>query len=134
MDGRIIGVALRNLEAGQVCILGKDIATSGACKVSIANQLKEGSMEANSRGLFGIRVVDLETDKVVHAEEVVAEGEQDALFESDVKEALKKLGLKKEDVHIIVKEFGSVPQKPRPKTVRFVGQLGKTILGRETEK
>jgi hypothetical protein len=36
---------------------------------------------------------------------------------------LKEKKLKKEDVHIIVKEFGSVPKKERPKMVRVMGGL-----------
>ena len=34
---RIIGIAARNIESGQICILGKDIITSGIAKVKVAD-------------------------------------------------------------------------------------------------
>ncbi|MFA6971417.1 MAG: hypothetical protein WC208_08460, partial [Gallionella sp.] len=61
--------------------------------------------------------------EIIDSEEVIAEGEADALFQSNVKSVLKEKKLKKEDVHIIVKEFGSVPKKERPKMVRVMGGL-----------
>lgn len=131
MEDKIIGVAVKDLKKGQVCILGKDIQTHGECRVKI----KEDKMaeENGARGLFEIRVVDLETDKVVHSEEVVAEGEQDALYESGVKDVLEKLKLRKDDVKIMIREFGALPKRQRARKLEIKGQLGKTIIARETD-
>lgn len=63
--------------------------------------------DCNSRALFEIRAVSKETDEVVYSKEIVADGEKEALFESDLKESLKTQGLKKDDVTILVREFGS---------------------------
>ena len=76
-----------------------------------------------SRGLFQIRVIDLDTDGIVYAEEVVAEGESDALFQSDVKRVLKEKGLHREDVHIICVEMAPVPKRQRPQAVRLIDRI-----------
>ncbi len=83
------------------------------------------------RGLFEIVAVDKCSDKIVYEEKIVAEGEKEALFESDLKEQLKAKGLKKEDVHVLIKEFGVLPEKEDVKTVKIIGQVGKTILAKE---
>ena len=81
-------------------------------------------MEENKKeGLFQIRVVDLETREIVHSEEVVADGESEALFNSKVKEVLKAKSLTKDDVHIIAKELDSVPKREKVKTVKVLGGI-----------
>jgi hypothetical protein len=76
--------------------------------------------ENNTRALFQIRAINKDTDKVVVSEEVVAEGEKEALYESDLKEKLDAIGLKKSDVHVIVKAFGSLPPKEEVKSVKII--------------
>ncbi len=79
--------------------------------------------EKRMEGLFQIRVVDLESREVIHSEEVVADGESEALFNSKVKEVLKAKGLTKDDVHIIAKELASVPKREKVKTVKVLGGI-----------
>lgn len=74
----------------------------------------------NTRALFQIRAINKDTDKVVVSAEVVAEGEKEALYESDLKENLEVLGLKKSDVHIIVRSIGSLPAKEEVKSVKII--------------
>jgi len=83
------------------------------------------------RGLFEIYAINLENDEIVFSEKVVAEGESDALYNSGLKEALKVKGLRKDDVHMVVKEIGSVPKKEKAKTVKILGQVGNLVLGKE---
>ena len=83
------------------------------------------------RGLFEIYAVNLETDEIVFEQKVVAEGESDALYNSDLKEGLRLDGLKKDDVHIVVREIGPVPKKEKAKTVKILGQVGNLVLGKE---
>ena len=90
-----------------------------------------GSEKVDSRGLFEIHAVNLDTDEVVFQEKVVAEGESDALYCSSMKEELKKLGLKRDDVHIIVREIGCVPKREKAKTVKILGQVGGLMLSKE---
>jgi len=85
-----------------------------------------------TRALFEIRAIDKETDEVVYSKEVVADGEKEALFESDLKEVLKAKNLRKEDVTIITREFGQVPVREKAKIVKFLGQAGSFILGKES--
>jgi len=80
-------------------------------------------MADNGRGLFQIRVINLDTDNIIHSEEVIAEGESDALFQSNLKDVLKNNRLTRDDVHIIIKEFGSVPKRDKIKTVKVLGGL-----------
>ena len=75
----------------------------------------------NTRALFQIRAVRKDTDEVVFTEEVVAEGEKEALYESNMKEELKKWELTKNDVHILVKSFGTLPAKEEVKNVKIIG-------------
>jgi len=77
----------------------------------------------NTRALFQIRAVSKETDEIVFSAEVIAEGEKEALYESDMKEILKKAGLGKGDVHILVKAFGTLPAKEDIKNVRLIGSV-----------
>lgn len=88
----------------------------------------------NTRALFQIRAVNKFTDVVEYAEEVVAEGEKEALFESNMKEALKAKGLTKADVNVLVKSFGILPAKEEVKSVKLVGELGKYSLVKEDKK
>lgn len=91
-------------------------------------------MSNEERGLFQIRAINKDTDEIVFSEEVVADGESDALFNSKLRESLKKEGLDKDDVHIVVREFGSIPKKERSKTIRLLGKAGNLILGKESNK
>ena len=45
-----------------------------------------------------------------------------------------KKDLKLKDVHVIVKEFGSVPSREKVKYVKVIGKVGKTVVGREKEQ
>jgi hypothetical protein len=85
----------------------------------------------NTRALFQIRAVVKETDEVVFNAEVVAEGEKEALYESDMKEVLKKAGLGKDDVHILVKSFGTLPPKEVVKNVKIIGAAGGFTLTKD---
>ena len=85
----------------------------------------------NTRALFEIRVINKDTDERVFSTEVIADGEKEALFESDLKQVLKDKGLTREDVHILVREFGSVPAKEKAKMVKVIGQVGRMVLGKE---
>ena len=89
--------------------------------------------EEKGRGLFEIRAIDKSTDEVIYKDEVIAEGETDALFESNLKEVLKEKKLTRDDVTVLIREFGAVPNKERAKKLEIKGQFGKTILARETE-
>lgn len=82
-----------------------------------------------TRGLFEIHAINVETDEIVFTQKVVAEGEKEALFESDLKENLKKKELSKDDVHIIVTFLGSVPVKEKIKKVSLVEKMVKTLTG-----
>ena len=127
----IIGIALRDIGKGCLVELGKDIQVTGCYPVG---GIKMSESNAEGRGLFEIRAISRDTDEIVYKDEVVAEGESDALFESNLKEVLKEKKLKRDDVYVIVREFGSVPVKERTKTVRVVGKVGKMILGKEESK
>jgi len=87
--------------------------------------------KVDSRGLFGIWVVELDSDVIVYKDEVIAEGESDALFNSNLKEVLKEKKLKRDDVHVIVKEIGSVPKREKAKTVKIIGQAAGFMLSKE---
>jgi hypothetical protein len=76
------------------------------------------------RGLFMIRAINKETDEIVYAAEIIAEGEKEALYESDMKSYLKDKKLSRDDVHILVKELIQVPAKEDVKKVRVLGQIG----------
>lgn len=88
-------------------------------------------MNKEERGLFEIVAISKDSDEIVYEEKIVAEGEKEALFESDLKEQLKVKGLKREDVHVLVREFGTLPAKEDVKIVKIIGQVGKTILAKE---
>lgn len=88
-------------------------------------------MEPKDRALFEIRAFNKETDERVFSQEVIADGEKEALFESDLKVSLKEKGLSKDDVNIIVREFGKIPAKEKAKMVKVIGQVGKLMLGTE---
>ena len=88
-------------------------------------------MDSKSRGLFEIHAINLDTDEIVFHQKVIASGEKEALFESNLKETLKEQGISRDDIHLIVKEIGQVPAKEKAKTVKIIGQIGKTILGKE---
>ena len=45
MCNRIIGIATRDLKAGQICILGKDIITRGMGKVLVEDTFGKSSLE-----------------------------------------------------------------------------------------
>jgi len=87
-----------------------------------------------NRGLFTIKAVCKETDEIVYSHDIVAEGEKDALYESDLKDVLKSKGLTKNDVHIVVKEFGQVPPKEKVQKVKVLGQCGDFVVGRKEHK
>lgn len=93
---------------------------------------KEGSMDSE-RALFAIRAINKDTDEVVFSAEVVAEGEKEALYNSNLKETLKEKKLKKEDVNLIITEIGKLPPKETVKNVKILGQLGSHILAKELE-
>jgi hypothetical protein len=88
----------------------------------------------NTRALFQIRAVKKDTDEVVFASEVVAEGEKEALYESTMKEELTKKNLTKSDVHIIVKSFGTIPAKEEAKNVRIVGKIDGFTLVKDKQQ
>lgn len=85
----------------------------------------------NTRALFQIKAVKKDDDKVVFSDEVVAEGEKEALYESGMKEELKKQGLTRDDVNILVKSFGSLPPKEVVKNVKIVAAAGGMTLVQE---
>ena len=87
--------------------------------------------EEKGRGLFEIRAIRKSDDKVILKEEIVAESESDAMFESGLREALKAEKLNKDDVYLLFREFGAVPKRERAKTVRLLGKLGKHCLAKE---
>lgn len=87
--------------------------------------------QKDSRALFEIRVFNKDTDERIHSEEVIADGEKEALFESRLKEVLKEKDLTRDDVVILIREFGPVPAKEKVKMVKIVGQMGKMVLGKE---
>ena len=80
------------------------------------------------RALFQIRAVSKETDAIVFSSEVVAEGEKEALYESNMKEELKSKNLTKNDVHILVKAFGTLPAKEEVKNVRIIASAAGLTL------
>ena len=84
------------------------------------------------RSLFDIYAINKDTSEVVFNEKVVAEAEKDALFESNLKEKLTELKLRKDEVHMVVHELGTVPAKEHVKTVKILGEFGKTKLVKET--
>lgn len=84
---------------------------------------------AKSRGLFEIHAVKLATDEVVFEQKVVAEGETDALYESDLKSKLKDLGLSKDEVHIVITEIGPVPLKPKAQVVKLLDKVCAFVKG-----
>lgn len=86
---------------------------------------------SNTRGLFEIHAIHKDTNEVVFHQKVVAEGEKEALFESNLKEELKKNNVTKDEVHLLVKEIGQLPAKEDVKTVKILGQIGKTSLVQE---
>lgn len=88
----------------------------------------------STRALFQIRAISKETDEIVFGAEVVAEGEKEALYESDMKDALKKLGLGKGDVHILVKAFGTLPAKEEVKNVRLIASAAGFNLTQDKKK
>lgn len=85
------------------------------------------------RGLFEIIGINLEDDSIVYKAKVIAEGEKEALFESDLKEKLKANKLTRDDVHLIIREIGAVPARIRPRKFRVVGKLGKHSLMKEED-
>lgn len=87
----------------------------------------------NSRGLFNIIAINLDNDEIVYDSKIIAEGENKALFESDLKESLKDKKLTLDDVHLIVKEIGLVPSRTRPRKFTIRGKLGKNIIAREED-
>jgi len=97
------------------CILAKDARV-------IKEKEDKMSEDKNERGLFQIRAVDIETDEVVYQAEIVAEGEKEALFDSDLKEVLKNKNLTRHDVDILVKELDSLPARTRIKRSFWTGK------------
>jgi len=87
-----------------------------------------------NRGLFTIKAINKETDEIVYSEDIVAESEKDALYESALKEGLKKKGLRKDDVHLVVKEIGQVPPKEKIQRVKVLGQCGDFVVGKKEKK
>jgi len=87
--------------------------------------------EANSRALFEIVAIDLDSGTIVYESKVIAEGEKEALFESDLKEKLAAKKMTREDVHILVREFGQVPAKCRMHKFVVKGRLGKHLVAKE---
>ena len=87
--------------------------------------------QKNDRALFEIRAFNKEDDSLVYSAEVIADGEKEALFESELKETLKDKKLTRDDVVVLIREFGPVPAKEKVKIVRIVGQMGKMVLRTE---
>jgi hypothetical protein len=100
----------------------------------VATQIRGNAMSdttvGKSRGLFEIYAVSLKDDKVVFEQKVVAEGEKEALFESDLKEGLKKLEMCKDDVHIVVREIGPVPPKEKTHVVKLLDKVCEFVKGK----
>lgn len=128
----ILGRAKRNLSYGEIIDSDDIVDEPSIAKFYMENSQKEEHMGTDTnRGLFTIRAVDKATDRVVYIEDIVADSEKDALYESNLKDGLKDLGLKKDDVWLVVKEFGQVPPKEKVQTVKVLGQLGKMIVGKK---
>ena len=87
-----------------------------------------------SRGLFTIKAINKETDEIVYSEDIVAASEKDALYESNLKAGLKEKGLKKDDVHLVIKEIGQVPPKEKVQRVKVLGQCGDFVVGKKEKK
>ena len=85
----------------------------------------------NSRGLFEIVAIGLESGEIIYEDKVIAEGEKEALWESSLKETLNSKKLTRDDVHILVREFGKVPAKVKPKKFTVISKVGKTMLAKE---
>ena len=85
---------------------------------------EEQMSDSKERGLFSIRAISKETDEIVYSAEIVACGENEALYESDMKDALKAKKLTRDDVHVIVTEIGKLPAKEDIKKVKVLGQIG----------
>jgi len=83
------------------------------------------------RGLFLVHAIGKDDDSIVFRQELVAESERDAMYESDLKKVLEEKGLTKRDVDIVVSEINSLPAREEVKTVRIIGKAGKVILGKE---
>lgn len=82
-------------------------------------------MSDKNRGLFEIHAIHKDTDEVVFHQKVVAEGEKESLWESNLKDELKKKNISREEVHLLVKEIGTLPAKEDVKKVKIVGSIGK---------
>jgi hypothetical protein len=89
---------------------------------------EEKECAKTERALFNIIAINLETDEIVYESKVIAEGEKEALYESDLKEKLAAKSMHRDDVHLIITEIGPVPGKRKPKKFKVLGQVGNTAL------
>lgn len=96
--------------------------------------MAENVKNASERGLFEVIAINLNTDEIVFEQKIVAEGENEALFESNIKEALKEKGLNTKEVHKIVREIASVPARIEIKKVTLLSKIGNIIHGEESSK
>lgn len=87
--------------------------------------------DCNSRGLFEIVAINIETSEIVYEDKVISEGEKEALFDSNLKEVLNSKKLTRDDVCVLTRCFGVVPEKVRPKRFKVIGKIGKTMLASE---
>lgn len=83
----------------------------------------------NRRGLFEVYAIHLETEEIVFEQKIVAESEQEALLWSNFKEALKEKKLSKNDLHLIVREIGEVPERQKPQAVKLLDKICNLLPG-----
>jgi len=86
------------------------------------------------RGLFEIFAIQLSTDKIVFEQKVVADGENEALYESDLKDKLKELKIKRDEVCLIVREIGPVAPKSKPHMVRLLDKVCDFVGGKDSHE
>ncbi len=91
------------------------------------NNKKEES--GKMRGIYHVHAVKKDADEIVFEQKVIADSENSALFESDLKEGLKKQELTKDDVFTVVHFIGEVPAKEKVQKVSIVEKFVKGLTG-----
>ncbi len=81
------------------------------------------------RAIYHVYAVKKDADEIVFEQKVVAESEKDALYESDLKEALKKKEISKDDIFTVCSFVGEVPAKEKVQKVSVVEKVFKSLTG-----
>ena len=80
---------------------------------------KKLKKEKNMKNLYQVIVVSID-EEILLEDVVVASDKEEAQYEAEVYEVLKKEGLKPKDVTIITRDLGAVKVRPETKTVKIV--------------